>query len=81
MPLNKPGLQADIDKMLNDLLGFDGSSGKTQADSINKFKNDLADAIDTFVKTGTVTVTVTSVTGVTTGAGTSGPGTGTGTIS
>lgn len=56
MPLKKTVLQTDIDKMLNDLLGFDGSSGKTQADSINKFKTDLADAINKFVKTATVTV-------------------------
>ena len=75
MPLNKPGLQADIDKMLNDLLAFDGSSGKTQADSINKFKTDLANAIDKFVKTATVTVPGTGLvapTGPVTGISTTG---------
>lgn len=54
MALNKSGLQSDINTLLTALLAFDGSSGKTQADSIEKFKNDLADAIDTFVKSGQV---------------------------
>lgn len=56
---------------------FEDVSGKTAAQKAQE----IADAIDTFVKTGTVTVSVTSVSGVTTGAGVSGPGTGTGTIS
>ena len=75
MPLNKTGLKSDISTLLNALLAFDNSSGQTQSDAIDKFKNDLADAIDTYVKTATVNVT--SVSGVTTGAGVSGPGTGT----
>lgn len=56
MALNKTGLRSDINTLLTALLEFDGSSGKTQSDSIEKFKNDLADAIDTFVKTAKVTV-------------------------
>lgn len=56
---------------------FEDLSGKTAAQKAQA----IADAIDTFVKTGTVTVSVTSVSGVTTGPGVSGPGTGTGTIS
>ena len=75
MALNKVGLKSDIGTLLNALLAFDNSSGQTQADAIDKFKNDLANAIDTYVKTATVNVT--SVAGVTTGAGVSGPGTGT----
>jgi len=75
MTLNKVGLKSDIDTLLNALLAFDNSSGQTQADAIEKFKNDLADAIDVYVKTATVNVT--SVSGVTVGVGVSGPGTGT----
>ena len=75
MALNKVGLKSDINTLLNALLAFDNSSGQTQADAIEKFKNDLADAIDIYVKTATVNVT--SVSGVTTGVGVSGPGTGT----
>ena len=56
MTLNKTGLKSDIDTLLNALLAFDNSSGKTQSDAIEKFKNDLADAIDTYVKTAKVTV-------------------------
>jgi len=56
MPLNKTGLKSDIDTLLNALLAFDNSSGQTQTDAIDKFKNDLADAIDTYVKTAKVTV-------------------------
>lgn len=56
MSLNKPELQSDINTLLNALLVFDGSSGQTQTEAIEKFKNDLADAIDTFVKSAKVTV-------------------------
>jgi len=67
--------------MVTELLAFDGGPGEDQAASIAKFGSDLADAIDIYVKSGTVTttVTVTSVSGVTPGPGVSGPGTGTGT--
>ena len=56
MALNKNGLQSDIKTLLDTLLAFEGGSGQTQADAIEKFKNDLSDAIDTFVKTAKVTV-------------------------
>lgn len=56
MALDTPGLKNDIDTLLSALLAFDGSDGKKQADAIAKFKTDLADAIDTFVKSATVTV-------------------------
>ena len=56
MTLDKAGLRGDIDTLLNSLLAFDASAGQTQADAIEKFKNDLSDAIDTFVKSATVTV-------------------------
>ena len=56
MTLNKIGLKSDISTLLNALLAFDNSTGQTQADAIEKFKDDLADAIDTYVKTATVTV-------------------------
>ena len=56
MALNKNGLQSDIKTLLDTLLAFEGSSGQTQADAIEKFKTDLANAIDTFVKTAKVTV-------------------------
>ena len=75
MPLDTVTLKADINTMMQQLLSFDGSAGNTPADAVEKFKNDMAAAIEKFVKTGTVTVT--SVSGVTTGAGVSGPGTGT----
>ena len=75
MALNKIGLKSDIKSLLESLLAFDNNSGQTQSDAIEKFSGDLADTIDTYVKTATVNVT--SVTGVTVGAGVSGPGTGT----
>lgn len=56
MGLNKSGLKSDIDTLLNALLAFEGGSGQTQADAIDKFKDDLSNAIDTFVKSATVTV-------------------------
>lgn len=56
MPLNKTVLRSDIDTLLNALLEFEGGSGQEQSDAIDKFKTDLSDAIDTFVKSATVTV-------------------------
>lgn len=75
MALNPIALKSDIKTLLESLLAFDNTSGQTQADAIEKFSGDLADTIDTYVRTATVNVI--SVTGVTVGAGTSGPGTGT----
>ena len=56
MALNKTGLKDDINTLLKALLEFDNSPGKKQDDAIEKFKSDLADAIEKFVKTGTVAV-------------------------
>ena len=75
MALNKNGLKSDIDTLLNALLAFDGEAGKTQDDAIEKFKTDLSDAIDTFVKSATVTVPGTGLVAPTGG----GPVTGTST--
>jgi hypothetical protein len=75
MALDKAGLTAALTSILEDL------SSKTAAQKAAA----LADAIDAFVRTGTVssTVIVDSVTLVQPGAGASGPGAGaaTGTIS
>ena len=75
MALNKNGLQRDIKTLLDTLLAFEGGSGQTQADAIEKFKTDLSDAIDTFVKSATVTVPGTGLVAPTGG----GPVTGTST--
>ena len=56
MTLDKTGLQSNIKTLLDALLAFEGGSGQTQADAIDKFKNDLSDAIETFVKSAKVTV-------------------------
>ena len=56
MALNKTSLEGDIKTLMDALLAFDGSSGKKQSDAIDKFKKDLASAIDTYVKTATVNV-------------------------
>ena len=56
MSLDKTGLQSDIKTLLDALLAFEGGAGQTQADAIDKFKNDLSDAIETFVKSAKVTV-------------------------
>lgn len=71
MPLNKPGLVAGLTSLFKDV------DPKTTAD---QKAQQMADAIEAYVKSGTVqtTVTVASVTAVTPGPGASGPGTGTG---
>jgi hypothetical protein len=66
MALDKAGLKAAFLAAMND---------KRANKTSDEMAQQLADAIDTFVKTGTVNVT--SVSGVTPGGGVSGPGTGT----
>lgn len=72
MPLNKTVLATTLKDIFEDL-----DADVTAEDKANQ----IADAVDTFVRSGTVTtsVAVVSVAGVTTGPGVSGPGTGTGT--
>jgi hypothetical protein len=69
MALNKSGLKSEIVVILTDML-------TKEANSIEEFATRLSDAIDIYVKSGTVNVNVT-----TTGTATSHTGTGTGTIS
>lgn len=71
MALDKATLIASLTTIFSDL------TGKTAAQQAQA----VADAIDIYVKTGTIatTVAVVSVSGVTTGPGVSGPGAGTGT--
>lgn len=54
MPLDKTTLKSSLDTLFTDLSAFDGSVGKTQADAITKLKDDLADAIEVYVKSGDV---------------------------
>jgi len=75
MALDKSTLQDDIKDMMTELLAFDGGPGEDQDASIDKFSQDLGDAIDTYVKTATVNVT--SVSGVQSGGDNSGTGSGT----
>ncbi len=77
MALDKIGLKSGIDTLLNALLAFDGSSGQTQDDAIEKFKTDLSDAIDTFVKSGTVAVPGSGLVAPTGGGPVTGQATGT----
>ena len=54
MPLDKTTLKASLETLFNVLKDYDGTSGKTQADAITKLKDDLADAIEVYVKSGDV---------------------------
>lgn len=69
MGLNKSGLKTTIIALLTEMLA-------KEENSIEEFATRLSDAVDVFVKSGTVTVAVT-----TTGNATTQSGTGTGTIS
>ena len=72
MALNKSGLSAAIKAINAEAMNGDGITADEWADM-------MADAIDAYVKTGTVSgpITVASVSGVVTGPSVSGPGTGT----
>ena len=94
MALGKAQLITDIKAISNTLKTWTGGAGQTQQDAINKFATDLAEAIDTFVKSGTVITSVSTVVasgiacsvnpgthvGTTTGTGT-GAGAGSGSVS
>ncbi len=69
MVLNKANLKASIISLMTEMLTQEG-------DSIDNFATQLSNAIDTYVKSGTVNVTV-----ATTGTAAAQTGTGTGTIS
>ena len=78
MPLDKATLTASIKVLFGaNEVGLDAPAKA----NIEQMSTDLADAIDVFVKSGTVitNVAVASVSAVTPGPGVSGPGTGTGT--
>lgn len=80
MALAKAALVTAIKNLSNSLKAYDGTSGKTQAEAIDKHASDLADAIDAYIKTALVSTTVTVTTACGAGAGT-GTGTGTGGLS
>lgn len=77
MALNTTKLQSDIDILLKALLAFDGSIGQKQSDAINKFKGDLSNAIETFVKSGSVAVPGTGLVAPSGGGPVTGQATGT----
>lgn len=70
MALAKAALITAIKNLANALATYDGSSGKSQSDAIDKYATDLADAIDVYVKTGTVSVITACPAGAGTGTGT-----------
>lgn len=75
MALAKPALKASIKQLLQDMMTREGAS-------FDEFATHLSDAVDTYVKTGTVTVaagipvSTTGTAAAQTGA-TTAPGTGT----
>lgn len=72
MALQKTVLVTAIKNLSNAMKSYDGTSGKTQDEAIEKYATDLADAIDTYIRTAVCSVSVTTTCGA-------GPGTGTGT--
>jgi len=79
MALNKTGLKAALIAIFTSQ--YAGSLTTEQTQGIDNLATGLSNALDTYVKSGTIntTVTVTSVAGVTPGVGISGSGLGTGT--
>lgn len=71
MSLDKAGLKTAIKDLLSDMAGRDNDPEQARED----FATQLSNAIDTYVKTGTVNVTVS-----TTGTATAQTGTGTGSV-
>ena len=59
---NKTKLQQDIKTILTELAGYDGSDGQKQSDAIDKFSQDLSNAISSYVLTLTIQATPAQVT-------------------
>ncbi len=72
MPLNKVMLKGEIKTLLEDMM-------QREESSFEEFAGKLADAIDSFIKSGTVTTVVTGTCATPAGAGTI-AGTGTGNV-
>ena len=71
MALDKTQLADAIKQLLNLLKTFDGSDGQTSDDAVRKFADDLAQAIDNYIKEADISVSVTDTDGNTlTGTGT-----------
>jgi hypothetical protein len=62
MALDKSTLKTSIKALTNALKTYDGSSGKSQDEAIEKFAEDLSNYIDTYVKTATVVITPLNIT-------------------
>lgn len=56
--LNKSALKQSIISMQTSLSTFNGDSGKTQADAIEKFADELSTYIDNYIKQAMVMVTI-----------------------
>ena len=56
MALDKTTLITEIKAISNTLKTYDGSTGKTMNDAINKYASDLADAIEKFVKSAAINI-------------------------
>jgi len=69
MALVKTVLKNDLKAVFDALKKFDGSDGKSQDEAIEKLANDLADAIDSYIKSATITSVpvLTSPSGLVTG--------------
>lgn len=85
MALNKTQLKETLELLFVILQSYDGSPGKTYGDAISTLADGLSNAVDQFVKSGTVTTTVATgipvQVNITSGTGTTtGPGTGTGVV-
>lgn len=58
---NKEKLKTDIKGLMTTLKSYDGSSGKEQDDAIEKFANDLSQAISDYVVTLTIQANTTQI--------------------
>jgi len=55
MALVKTVLKNDLKAVFDALKNYDGSNGKSQDEAIEKLANDLAAAIDSYIKSATIT--------------------------
>lgn len=86
MALDKITLKASLKTAFESLQGYDGTPGKTQNDALEQLAEAITNAVDVFIKSGTVNTTVATgipvQVNISSGTGaTTGTGTGTGDVS
>ena len=65
MAIDKSTFETNVKALLNTLKTYDGETGHEPSDAIDKFAADLADYVETIIKSSTVVITPIQITAAT----------------